>query len=117
MSGSILIVEDNRELREVMTAFLTMEGYETTTAENGAQALDRLRHAAQLPDVILLDLQMPVMGGKAFMEALPEAGIAGAADIPIVIITASRLHLGSAHTLRKPFEIADLLEAVEPYVK
>ncbi|MCW8194720.1 response regulator [Proteobacteria bacterium 005FR1] len=117
MPGRILIVEDNREMREVMSTLLDMEGYVTLRAEHGAKALEVLSTSDRLPDLILLDLQMPVMGGEDFMAALPEARIPGVTDIPIVVVTASRLDLAaSTEVLRKPFEIAELLGLVERYL-
>jgi two-component system response regulator CpxR len=58
----VLIVEDDADLREMMAQLLTLEGFETATAANGQEALEYL-HATATPEVILLDLMMPIMDG------------------------------------------------------
>ena len=77
----ILIVDDEERLRATCGRFLTNRGYDVVLAENGRQAIDIL--ATEPPDVILLDLKMPVMGGEEVLE------ITGAKhpDIPVIIIT------------------------------
>ena len=69
----ILIVEDEKPLREAFAFLLTQEGYEVELAENGKVALKKL--AAFRPDLILLDMLMPVMNGLEFLRAarLPSA--------------------------------------------
>jgi len=59
---SVLVVEDDPDLRETLTALLTHHGYSVHTATNGREALARLRNAPH-PGVVLLDLMMPVMNG------------------------------------------------------
>jgi DNA-binding NarL/FixJ family response regulator len=66
MSQRILIVEDETILREAYAIVLESHGFRVSTAANGQVALDAL--IAEMPDLILLDLLMPVMGGKQFLE-------------------------------------------------
>jgi CheY-like chemotaxis protein len=108
--GSILIVEDDLDIREALAEALGFEGYEVFLAENGQEALDMLR-AGPLPDVILLDLLMPIMSGWQFRQVqLADPALAG---IPVIVVSASAP--GDAQPdryLPKPFGIEDLLSAV-----
>ena len=63
---SVLIIEDHADLREMLAVLLETEGYQVRTATNGADALSTL--AAARPDLILLDLMMPVMTGDEFRQ-------------------------------------------------
>ena len=84
----VLVVEDDNELRDLVTMALLDEGYQVVSASNGAEALHRVQ--LYQPDVILLDLHMPVMDGPTFAEryqAVPGA------HAPIVVFTAG----GNAH--------------------
>jgi CheY-like chemotaxis protein len=82
----ILLVEDDSALRETLAEVLTDLGYQVTCAGNGQEALDQLGQGAP-PDLILLDLVMPVMDGWAFREAQRRAP--SLAAIPMVILSAS----------------------------
>ena len=112
---SVLVVDDEPWLRNVISEALAEEGYDVSTAENGAQALSWLRR--RRPDVIVLDMMMPVLDGWTFIEGYRE--IAGA-DIPIVGTSAAmtpesarRLQaLGVSMCLPKPFDLAELLDCV-----
>jgi CheY-like chemotaxis protein len=108
--GSILIVEDDLDIREALAEALGFEGYDVLLAENGQEALDVLR-VGPLPHVILLDLLMPVMNGWEFrQEQLADPALAG---IPVVVVSASAP--GDARPdryLPKPFSIDELLVAV-----
>jgi CheY-like chemotaxis protein len=86
----VLIVEDERPLSELIALALLEEGYEVTTAPNGAVALERVQ--AYRPDVILLDVQMPVMDGPTFAERYRQLP---GPHAPIVVFTAA----GAAHRL------------------
>jgi CheY-like chemotaxis protein len=110
-SEHILVVEDDRGVRESLTDALTLEGYEVTCAENGAVALRQLSDG-QRPCLILLDLMMPVMDGVAFAQALRRQPHRG--SIPIVVISADgnwhkATSVGAAGFLAKPFDIDALL--------
>ncbi len=107
----VLLVDDDEAIREFVSLFLTDEGYEVATAADGAAALELVTQAR--PDVILLDLSMPVMDGWEFSEAyrrLPGP------HAPVVALTAANDVLKSvqaidtAGTLAKPFGLDDLLK-------
>jgi CheY-like chemotaxis protein len=110
-AASILVVEDDEDVREAMVAFLQMKGYSVASAGNGREALDYL-HDAPAPDLIISDLAMPVMDGRQFRrEQLKDARLAG---IPVLVITAmgDRAHLDASEILLKPVDTDVLLTAV-----
>lgn len=81
--GHVLIVEDNRDIRESLDELLKVEGYRTGLAEHGRAAL-RYLEAGLLPTAILLDLMMPEMSGWEFLEAIGDTAFA---SIPILVLT------------------------------
>ena len=110
-AASILVVEDDEDVREAMVAFLQMKGYSVASACNGKEALDYL-FAAPAPDLIITDLAMPVMDGRQFRrEQLKDARIAA---IPMLVITAmaDRTHIDASEILLKPVDADLLLTAV-----
>ena len=113
---SILVIDDEADLRETLSIILNEEGYEVMSAGNGAEALDRLRSGAP-PSLILLDLMMPVMNGWQFRaEQRQDPQLA---RIPVVIISADAgvetkaAPLEVADCLKKPLELATLLRTIE----
>ena len=116
MTKSVLIVEDDLEIREILCELLADEGYRTVSAANGEEALSVLRERSEQVHVIVLDLMMPLMDGRQFRSAqLADARLAA---IPVVLATAGAdaateaKHLGATAWLRKPFDLDDLLQAV-----
>lgn len=110
--GHVLIVDDDPGIRGFISMALRAEGYAIYTAANGQEGLDRATE--QPPDLILLDLSMPVMNGWELQRRLKEQGY----DIPIVFMTAgysaraeAERH-GAAGYLSKPFEVEDLIAVV-----
>lgn len=114
-TGRILIVEDDLDIRSILSQLLLFEGYEVEEAADGAEALALLRKSRP-PALILLDLMMPVMDGwqlRAELQRDPKL-----ASVPVVIVSAdvraeqeaSRLH--AAGLLKKPLQIDPLLELV-----
>jgi CheY-like chemotaxis protein len=85
---SILVVDDEAEIRQLISAVLTEEGYTVAQATNGREALAYLRAAPTLPCVILLDLMMPIMNGWEFLRARQNYPLL--ATIPTVAISAVR---------------------------
>jgi two-component system chemotaxis response regulator CheY len=115
-SGRVLVVEDEDTIGQVLTETLADEGYEVRRAQNGTEALDILK--CWLPQLILLDLMMPVMDGWAFRAA--QRQLAGeAAEVPVIVLSAAREatfraeELGVAEALSKPFELTQVVTAVE----
>ena len=84
--ASVMIVEDDRDTREMLGRFLELEGFDVRTAANGQLALDALQEQAE-PCVILLDLMMPVMNGWQFREQ--QVRDPRFSRIPVVVVTAA----------------------------
>jgi len=112
----VLLVEDDHDIRETIAELLVEEGYVVQTATSGRDALDYLHEAGSLPDVVLLDLMMPVMDGWTFWSELQQNN--HWAGLPIVVISAdANVHEKAARLrpvacLRKPVGIDDLLAVV-----
>ncbi|MFO0581640.1 MAG: response regulator [Anaeromyxobacter sp.] len=110
----VLLVEDDPDIRESLSEALRYEGYEVELAWHGREALARLARDP-LPDVILLDLMMPVMNGWEFREAQLED--AALADIPVVVISAQAPGACAPDRyLPKPFSLGDLFAAIDELV-
>jgi two-component system, chemotaxis family, chemotaxis protein CheY len=112
----VLVVDDDPDMRRLVETLLTAQGYHVILAKHGRDAIYRLR--SQCPDLIVLDLKMPVMNGWDFcteQRYLPDANRATA---PVLVMSgvddaeaqARKLH--TAGIVKKPFDPEDLLEAV-----
>ena len=115
----VLIVEDDADLREMMAQLLLLEGFHVATASNGREALDYLDRAVngETPNLILLDLMMPVMDGWEFrrkQQANPRL-----AQLPVIVLSAldqSRAADVKANAfLKKPLDFDRLLQLVRSY--
>jgi two-component system, chemotaxis family, chemotaxis protein CheY len=113
--ASVLVIEDDVDVRQVLAQVLTDEGYGVDCAEDGAAGLAKLQGGAR-PSVILLDLWMPRVDGFAFRSA--QLARAETADIPVVVVTAGGVApqemaaLGLTYVLRKPPDLEILLRVV-----
>ncbi len=112
----VLVVDDERTIRSVITEVLAEEGCEVRSARNGREALEVV--LLWRPDAILLDLMMPVMDGWAFREAM--RGLPDGLDgVPVIVLSGAREvraeadALGAAAALPKPFDLDEVIEAVE----
>ena len=112
-AARILVVEDDDSIRELVDVILSGAGYEVLTAPNGAAAL--LVVGSARPDLVLLDMRMPIMDGWEFARryrALPEP------PAPIVVLTAARDAAARAKEIHangylgKPFNVQELLTMV-----
>jgi two-component system chemotaxis response regulator CheY len=119
-SKEILVVDDDRDIREALGEILLHEGYIVEMAENGARAVELIRRGP-VPALVLLDLMMPVMSGWEFLE-LAETDLE-LADIPVVVVSAMPAPLASSDArggvkacLHKPLKLDQLLELVHRYV-
>jgi len=121
MTGThtVLLVEDDHDVRETIAEVLADEGYLVVTAIDGHQALQQLRDGLR-PFAILLDLMMPGMNGHQFRTE-QRAEPAAIADIPVIVLTADRLieqkanELAAAAYLKKPTPLTDLLETLAKF--
>jgi CheY-like chemotaxis protein len=112
----VLIVEDDADLREMMAQLLSLEGFQTAAVANGREALDYL-HDSDRPQVILLDLMMPVMDGWEFrrkQQADPQL-----ASVPVIVLSAlDPVRAGSLDVtafLKKPLDFDHLLALVREH--
>jgi len=104
----VLIVDDDRDMREVLVDLFALEGYRVSAAANGRQALKEARRHP--PDIILLDLMMPVMTGWQFRAE--QARDPGLARVPVVVMSGFAEGLDVAAVLPKPFVLDEVLDTV-----
>ena len=112
-SATILVVDDEPQIRRVMRATLASKGYEITEARSGEEALEKLR--GQQPNLVILDVNMPGIGG---LEACRE--IRERSDVPIIMLTVRNgerdkvqaLDAGADDYVVKPFGIEELLARI-----
>ena len=118
MATSVLIVEDDRNIAELLQLYLEKEGYAVTIAADGGQGLEKFR--AIQPDLVLLDVMMPVMDGWAVCKAIRETD-----KTPIIMLTAKSETDDKVHGLRsgaddyitKPFEMKEVLARIEAVLR
>src|SRR3954467_15557716 len=109
-AAEVLVVDDDPQLREPLTRALGLDGYQVTTASNGAQALDSI--ARQRPDLMVLDVMMPYVGGLDVCRTLRERRD----RLPVLVLTArdevgdrvAGLDAGADDYLTKPFALDEL---------
>jgi chemosensory pili system protein ChpA (sensor histidine kinase/response regulator) len=114
-AGRILLVDDEEGFRDGVADLLSMEGYEVMVARNAVEAVSLLPEFK--PDVILLDLRMPLLDGEAFLRGI--RGLPASREVPVVLISAKEelpaiaSRYGVAGYLSKPFEAPQLLALIE----
>lgn len=114
-SPRVLVVEDDPSVRGLLHTLLTAEGYLVSAAPDGISGL--VAASSHRPDLIVLDLVMPDLGGARVLQELgADARLAG---VPVLVVTgrveavpALRARLGEQRVLAKPFEVAELLDRV-----
>jgi len=113
MTGRVLVVEDDPDLAALEADVLQERGHAVEIASNGREALDAVQRAA--PDLIVLDMKMPVMGGREFAEEYRRREPKGA---PIVVVTAAddaqrrAAEVGASAWIGKPFDPEALVDKV-----
>lgn len=118
MTQTILLVDDEAKLRDMIRMYLEQEGYRVVEAANGREALYVARY--EKPDLIILDLMMPEMGGYDFMRAFSKE-----ASTPIIMLTAKvddqdkilGLELGADDYVIKPFNVRELIARVRAVLR
>jgi len=113
MRGTVLVIDDDAEIRNTIADILGGEGYGIAEAENGREALAQLR-AGLRPSLILLDLMMPIMDGWEFLEERAKDEVLKALSVVVVSATPEIVRVPeTSGFVRKPMRLERLLEAVE----
>ena len=118
MAISVLVVEDDKNIRDLLQMYLEKEGYAVTTAGDGEEALTKFR--AIRPDLVLLDVMMPVMDGWAVCKT-----IRAESQTPVIMLTAKSqtddkvigLKSGADDYITKPFEMREVLARIEAVLR
>ena len=118
VARTILVVDDKANVRQLLSEYLTGQGFKVVTATNGREALYAARH--ETPDVILLDIMMPEMDGYEFLREYRRER-----SVPVIIITAREeetdavlgLELGADDYVIKPFRMRELVARVKAVLR
>ena len=117
MKGSVLVVDDDTEIRQLLCKMLSMMGYHPFEAVNGLDALDRVQE--KIPDAMILDVMMPKMDGITLCKALRKD--ASTANIPIIMLSGKAqqedidigIQAGANRYLPKPTSMGVLLKHLQ----
>lgn len=111
----VLVVDDDKAVRDVVLMTLLLEGYPVREAADGAEALQRIEN--EHPSLVVLDMQLPMLDGWGLARTLRARGL----DPPILVMTAGASaeraaeEIGAEGFIGKPFELLDLLAKVEAF--
>ena len=115
----IFIIEDSKEIQNLIGDLYTNKGYKLDCASNGIEALEKLRVFEELPSLIFLDIGMPLMDGYQFrVEQEKDSALT---EIPVIILTGDAnaevqsIRMGAHGHLQKPFSAGNLYSVVEKY--
>ena len=120
MSKKILVVEDDIDIAWNLKELLESEGYEVETAKNGKVALAHLRSTQKPPNLIILDIMMPVMDGFVFRKN--QKRDPALSKIPVVVMTADghieekRKRAEAVASIRKPPELETILRVIDRHI-
>ena len=110
--GTILIIDDELHLSELMKQYLSLRGYNVLTAQDGIRGLDIFEHSGMNIDLVMLDLNLPIMSGEEVLDRLMESR----PDVKVVISTGIDVRdlsddviVNACCCLKKPFRMADLV--------
>jgi len=114
----VLLVEDDSDIRDIVQDVLEAEGYDVVPASHGKQALEFLNGVrnSTLPDLVILDMMMPLVDGRHVLEAIRSDQ--SLSSVPVVVMSAitHEKPAGAAAFLRKPFSLDTLFDAVHTLV-
>lgn len=120
-SCSVLVIEDDDDIRESLVDVLTEYGHSAHAVNNGAEAIEWLEHAVTMPGLILLDLMMPVMDGFGFREV--QRTNARWASIPVVVLSAHaasearQAELQANAMFKKPLRVSAIRDIVDQHCR
>jgi CheY-like chemotaxis protein len=114
----VFVVDDEEDIREIMSTVLELEGFSVKTAQNGRDAVAKLKELPA-PALILLDLMMPEMDGFGFLEQVRQGALPHCAAVPVVVVTAfsqKEVPTGAVQLLTKPVPLEHLVRLVRGYL-
>jgi DNA-binding response OmpR family regulator len=117
----ILVIDDDESFQQLLAPILKREGYQVYSAMNGEEALTMLDQIEPVPNLILLDVAMPIMDGAQFRRL--QKARARIARIPVVVVTSTRTMeqdiraIDAAAFLKKPIESQILLSTIESHLR
>jgi CheY-like chemotaxis protein len=113
--GTVMVVDDDEDIRIEVKLALKDEGYAVCEAADGVQALEVLAELESRPCLVLLDMMMPRMNGNEFLAAVAKAP--RFASMPVVVVSAfpGTVHGGARRVVRKPFDLSELLTVVAEF--
>jgi CheY-like chemotaxis protein len=115
---TVLLAEDDLEIRDILQDLLEAEGYDVIPASHGRQALEFLQgaRADKLPDLVVLDLMMPLVDGHQVLDTMKSDPVL--APIPVVVLSAVARErpVGAAAFLRKPIPLQKFFDTIKGFV-
>jgi DNA-binding response OmpR family regulator len=123
MAKSVLVAEDDTDVRMLIVTALKAKGYKVWEAADGLQASELIGRLPELPDLLICDVMMPTIDGFSLARLIKARAELKA--LPIIFLTARTspmdvvhgIKLGARHYVQKPFSIKDLLDKVEKTVR
>lgn len=119
-SYTVMVVDDDRDLRNLLEAVIGREGWLTVIAANGSEALDWMQKSTCLPDLILTDWNMPGMGGVEFLSKLKQNDLTH--SIPVVVVSgvdeleSKTKSIGADGFLQKPYNLEVMTSLLKSYL-
>lgn len=112
----VLVIEDDKDIRETIKDALESEGYKVVTAPHGLEGLSIIKSAPTKPKLILLDLNMPIMDGYVFLEHKSQDD--SLSEIPVIVFSADlnkREAKSAVAYIKKPSDLNTILDLVKKY--
>jgi CheY-like chemotaxis protein len=115
---TVLLVEDDPDIRDIVQDVLEAEGYDVVPASHGRQALEFLSGAreSERPDLVILDMMMPLVDGRHVLDAIRNNQSLSSVPVVVMSAVAHEKPAGAAAFLRKPFSLDTLFDAVHTLV-
>ena len=115
---TVLLVEDDPDIRDIVQDVLEAEGYDVVPASHGRQALEFLTGTrdSERPDLVILDMMMPLVDGRHVLEAIRNDEALSSVPVVVMSAVAHEKPAGAAAFLRKPFSLDTLFDAVHTLV-
>lgn len=115
---TVLLVEDDPDIRDIVQDVLEAEGYDVVPASHGKQALEFLSGArdGERPDLVILDMMMPLVDGRHVLDAIRSDRALSSVPVVVMSAIAHEKPAGAAAFLRKPFSLDTLFDAVHTLV-